>query len=310
MGIFDWARKNFAALSLAMSSVEKEVLSQDTDLNTAGTNQVQRLTQGRLSDALVRGEVTQEVRDLRWRMYKVLMATNGVNAEITGYDDDGMPIVKVSTKKRPITNVMVDSIDDYEVELVVDNSEILSSTLEGVDNDALKEVDNDPTITDDEDSITIGEIDGERFMTNVKGVRPVVVTYPHKPKFEIDNYSDKVIVRTISETEKMIEVYVSSYPDEFDRKTRLLVSTLKKAMNNPRIPTLEMETLGFITNKTMGAADFMLYNYKIEKIDKVIEFDGNFVIKYIATPIINGENILESFKEEDLEERYKNKEAK
>lgn len=312
MGFIDWVKKQMAAIALATASVEKNALGQQAIELGQGVSQEQRHKQGMLSDALTRGEITQEVKELRWRMYKVLQATDGVNVEITGYDDDGFPIVKVKdARAHPLRNVKVDEIDDCKVEMVVDNSEIFSGTDDAVDEEVIEGV-NDSEIRDmdGDQTRTIGEIDGERFMTNVKGVRPVIVERDIRPKFEIEKYSKKVVIRKFSEEQKMIEFHLSKYPDEFDRKTRLIVSTLKKGLTNPRIPSLEISTVGFITNKTMGAKDFLLYKYKVDKVDKIIEFDGHYVVKFLAHPVINGESILEDFREEDLDKRYENKEAK
>ena len=84
-----------ATFSLALSIVENNALGQTADFLSSDVNQVRRNTQGQLADSLVHGEITQEVMELRWRTYKVLLETEGVTAEIVGYDDDGMPITKV-----------------------------------------------------------------------------------------------------------------------------------------------------------------------------------------------------------------------
>ena len=44
--------------------------------------------------------------------------------------------------------------------------------------------------------------------------------------------------------------------------------------------------------------------------DKIIEYNGNYVIKFKATPIINGEDILTKYKQDELELKYQNKTKK
>jgi hypothetical protein len=73
---------------------------------------------------------------------------------------------------------------------------------------------------------------------------------------------------------------------------------------------LEILGVKFISYNTIGAADFFEFEYEINKFDKIVEYDGHYVIKFIANVITNGESIYEKYREEELEERYKNKERK
>mgnify|MGYP000091026429 CR=1 FL=1 len=60
------------ALSIAFSNVEKNVFSQKSEELVNGFEKQQRNTQGMLADSLLHGEITQEVKNLRWRTYKIL----------------------------------------------------------------------------------------------------------------------------------------------------------------------------------------------------------------------------------------------
>ena len=73
---------------------------------------------------------------------------------------------------------------------------------------------------------------------------------------------------------------------------------------------LDIKTVGFISHKTVGSKDFYYYEYDVQSFDKIIEFDGNYVIKFKCNVTVNGEYLLEKYKEETLETRYKNKERK
>lgn len=314
MGLGKWLKKQIAMMSLAMVNVEKNAFGQGGEQLGQSVNQVQRLKQGMLSDALTRGEITQEVKELRWRMYKVVKATAGVTAVITGYDEDGYPIVEVKgkSKKRYLKNVIVDGEDDYKTIMVVDNSEVMLGTSDGSDVEALEGVDG--TTEEDKDgdkTRTIGEISFDDYMSNIKSERPINIIRDIRPKFDIETYTKKLIVREISKTERLLEFYVSMYPDEYNRKSRFFLSELKKAKNNPRASdSLDIKGVNYITVNTMGTSDYELYEYEITSFDKMIEFDGHYVIKFKANVTINGDNIIDKFREIDLDERYKNKERK
>lgn len=63
MAISNWLKNKIAALSIALSNVEKNTFSQTKDSFIVDTQHVQRHQQGTLADALVHGEVTQEVKN-------------------------------------------------------------------------------------------------------------------------------------------------------------------------------------------------------------------------------------------------------
>ena len=70
--IINWVRSKLATLALATASVEKDMFKQ-TSVELEGTiGYVQRHNQGTLADSLNRGEITQEVKELRWRLFKIL----------------------------------------------------------------------------------------------------------------------------------------------------------------------------------------------------------------------------------------------
>ena len=62
MKLTKWVKKQINILMLALSNVEKNALGQTSPEMASNVNQVQRHKQGMLSDALIRGEITQEVK--------------------------------------------------------------------------------------------------------------------------------------------------------------------------------------------------------------------------------------------------------
>lgn len=315
MKIINWFKKQITTFVLATASVEKNAFKQNNESLTTSVTQEQRHKQGMLSDALKRGEITQEVKDLRWRMYKIIKATDSVIANITGYDEDGLPIVEVIKKSKKIAirkNIRVDKFDDYEVLMVVNNSEIMLGISEGSNIDKLESVDGEIRIDDNGDSVkTIGDVSFNEYISNVKSDRPINVQRDIKSKFNIEDYTKKMVVRKISSNERLLEFYISMYPDEYNRNSRLLISELKKAQNNPRASNIfDIKSINYITNNTIGTYDYELYEYNNIIFDKMIEFDGHYVIKFRANLLINGEDIINKFREIDLDKKYETKEKK
>lgn len=322
-----WFKKNLAAFSLAMSSVEKNTLTQDGLIFDIGEREEQSYKKGTLEYALVNGEVTQEVKDLRWRMYKMLETSEGLTTKIVGYDDDGLPITETvktskSANRRKLEKIKLDTEDDYPLEMVQGNLPIVMGTAEAglngnitgyTDEEIIAKTNTSGKYTDSnyESGTTLGEINNNDYNSFIKSERPVKVTREFKPKFEIEQFTKKLNIRTIDDENKLLEFYVSVYPDKYDRKTNLLLSEIKRAIKNPRgTSILDVNKVNFITYKTMGSKDFYEYEYDVLSFDKIVKFDGFYVIKFKCKVILNGRYLLEEYREVELDEKYKNKERK
>ena len=313
--IKNWLANQIARIMFSVSNVEKNALGQNGQTLETDVNKHQRLTQGQVADSLINGEITQEVLNLKWRTYKIIKATEGVKSTITGYDDDGMPIVK-TTKRNPrlgLKKVKVDAFDDYKLEMVLDNSEISLSTTESMGNENLSILDSVLENYDDDGnlvSVSHATINANELMATEKGERPIKITRPAPPNFFIENLTKKVNVRKIKKNQRLLEFYVSKYPDEYNRTSRLFLSAIKKVMEGTHQTFLELDEVEFITYKTLGSDDFMRYTYKIDSFDKIIEYDGHYVIKFNASVLVDGEDTLEKYRQVELDKKYENKERK
>lgn len=289
MNVIKWVKRRLTIVSLALSNVEKNSLSQRSEGLSTDTNQTMRLHQGKISDSLINGEVTQEVIDLRWRTYKILKASESVTSGIVAYDKDGLPIIqtKQTNSAKFLNKVLLDKFDDYPLEMVIDNSEITVSMVEGMEDDNI--------------------ISNEYFAKN-KTEKPIKIFRDVVPNFEIENFTKQLKIRKIDEETRLLEFYVSAYPDEYNRVSRLFINNIKKAIKKSDSNTmLEIDDVEFVTYKSLGVNNFLNFKYKISKFDKIVEFNGFYVIKFIAQVTINGDEIFEKYKTEELEGKYKNK---
>jgi hypothetical protein len=309
----NWIKNKIAGLFLAVSNVEKNSFSQGDKLLSDDINNHSEKETGTLMNSLKNNIITQEVMDLRWRMYKVIQETDALTTQITGYEADGTPITKTTKKdtKKGLKKIKMDTYDNYPLEFVIPNDEIVTSGNDTMSNKYI-EVFDKPTINHDEDGVIVsvshGEISGEEYYFTHKTEMPIIISSEITRRFYLENFTKKLNVRNISETEKLLEFYVSIYPDVDNRTSRLFLSELKKLFNGNRVSDIiDINDVNFITYKAIGVNDFLEYKYEIKSFDKVIEYNGNYVIKFIAKPIINGEDILTKYKQNELELKYTNK---
>jgi hypothetical protein len=314
--IKEWFVKKAGSITMALSSVEKTALNQTGEMMSSDINHAQRHTQGQVVDSLINGEITQEVMDLRWRTYKILQETDALTCEIIGYEPDGTPITKTNKKdvKKGLKKIKIDSYDDYKLEIVIPNDDIITSGNDMMTNRYIQLLDN-PTINLDENgnviSATHGEIKGEEYYFSYKNEKPIKIKSKFTRRFFLENFTKKLNVRHISGDEKMLEFYVSVYPDVDNRTSRLFLSEIKKIINdNKKSDILAFDSVEFITYKAIGVNDFLEYKYEITSFNKIIVFNGNYVIKFLANIIIDGESITNKYLQNDLEEKYKNKTKK
>jgi len=306
-----WAKKNMAMLSISLANVEKNALGQRAETLSDDVNHVRRNTEGQLADSLLQGEVTQEVMDLRWRTYKILKESSGHITEIVGYDKDGYPITRTykKDKTKGLENIKLDEYDTYQIEMCLFNDEVTLSISDTLGTKYIEGKEEPVKVKEDENAV--GSISGDKYFSFYKPKRHITVERKFAPKFEIETYTKKLIVRYINEETRLLEFYVSKYPDEYNKTSKLFLKEIEKAIKNPfSVNMLDLPKVSFITNGTIGADDFHLYQYKELVFDKIIEFDGNYVIKFKAKIGINGEDILEKHRQEELDKKYKNKEVK
>ena len=140
---------------------------------------------------------------------------------------------------------------------------------------------------------------------------PITINRSIQPRFEIEKYTEKLIIRDINKDEKLLEFYIQEYPDIYDKKTSMLVSSIKKSIKNLKSSDLlDINLVGFITDKSLGVKDNLEFQYKIIEIDKIVKHNGYYIIKFFAEPIVNGDNILDKYRNEKLDKKYLDKEAK
>ena len=183
----NWFRQKMALLSLAMSNVEKNALGQQGETLNTDISKFQRHTQGQLADSLKQGEITQEVIDLRWRTYKILRETEGVTAEIVGYDEHGIPIVKTKkvNRKLGLKKVKLDPSDEYKLEMVVDNSEIVIGGNQAMENEHISLLDEVLKSENENGDLvaTHGVINSVEYFATNKSERPIMVIRDILPNF-------------------------------------------------------------------------------------------------------------------------------
>ncbi len=299
--ITNWVKKKLAMISLSMANVEKNAFGQSGQALSDNVGEVQKLNQGDVMDDLVNGRVTQEVQDLRWRMYKIMSATENMTLDVDTLSKHKTDL----TDENAELEIVVDNVTEYfSVVDTIDTFELHGLTAETVTIET-KIMENKKTVV-----ASHGDIDANNYFSFVKPDKRVTIHRSSFPKFNLENYTKSLHVKKFKD-KKILEFYVSKYPIEEDRKTYLFIKEVEKIFLNPISSNIiNFEGVEFITQNCLGKPDHLKFKYENLTFHKITEFNGFYVIKFFGDETINGEYIFEKYREEVLDKKYENKEKR
>jgi hypothetical protein len=294
-----WLKNKMIWFMLAMQKTESNMKSKTgEDELLVGSGKYQSHKQGMLSHSLINGELTEEVKELRWRIYKILQHAQGVKTEIFGYDANDNPIVATKRSEiRPIKKYKSCPEDKLPIKMVVTNKKISLGTV-----DAMKR------LSSESQDISLND-----YLLKFKNTETtILIQRDERPMFEIEKYTKKMVVKAEDDSQDvLLEFYVSKYPDLEDRRSRLFLSEVKKIINGKHNSSLnDFNKVMFVSDNTLGVIDFLEFEFDIEKFHKITEYEGDYVIKFMAKKVVYGDDVLEKYKIESLETKYQNKERK
>lgn len=322
--MINWLKKMSAQIALATASVEKNAITQAGGDLSDGTNIQQSKDQGSMLNALKQGEVTQQVMELRARTYAVMEKAENIRSTGTPVlDENGNIIAMMADNSEKNVNVVPkdikgDPFDDYKIDMVVKNEVTTMGMLDTIEyfkesDEEARKMSGDQAKKNEKYKEQFGEseIEGGNAVEMVKGQelkaeKPIKVGRTFVSRFRIEEYTKKMYVRIIDKETRLLEFYVSKYETE-DKRSKFFLNTVKKFIARPLNQDLVgIDTVEFVSDKTIGSKDYMEYKYQVQKFDKIVEHEGFYIFKFEAKVIVDGLDILEEFKKE-LSDDYKNK---
>lgn len=268
----------FNYLMRGLNSGDKLVTGTKDDILNSGSSIIQPISQNNVWSSLLKGEITSEVKELRHMTY-------AVSNESKKYKYIGNGIVE---KKKYLDEIhsYVDESDGLPIQLIQDNNLIPETTLEILEH------------------------------VNVKGYKKneyiLKIDREFTPRFRIEEFVNKIVIKTNTISNKVqIELYLSIYPLKYNRIHKAFINEMYKILNgNNKSDILSFNSLNFITYKAFGSEDTLYYSYDsiIYKFCHI--FDGHFILTFDANIVDNGINLTEKYRDESMENKYKNKEIK
>lgn len=269
------------SLFVGMKDADQKTMGVTKEGKIADGNIEQQVSQDSVYADMLKGEVTQEVKELRdssYRGYKasfdykyigngnVIKKTSMINDDIDAFNPENMSIYLVQDNKL-ITRSVKDALDGA-------NSE----------GDEVKNENADYSITIERDNF---------------------------PRFLIEKYVKRVVVRR-NETETKIDLYCSTYPRQYMPTDSVFIVEIRNILEGKIKPndTVEIDSIEFITDGCYGAKDIMFFKFSNLEYESINVYDGNFVITYSAFPLCDGVDLTEQYRTEEMDKKYENKEMR
>jgi hypothetical protein len=118
-------------------------------------------------------------------------------------------------------------------------------------------------------------------------VRPIKVNRNVPSQCKIEESATKLHVRDIDGTRKLLDFYIDDSPEN-----RRAVLEARGLMSNPGITDFNNITN---VNFTTPGGNMMMFEYKVLAFDKVVEYNGSFIVKMFAECTKNGEWAAEKY---------------
>lgn len=278
----------FINFAFATKNTETQIFTQGgVDSANGGIIMSQDVTQGThaLSKALLKGELTEEVKQLRYRTYKV-------DREAKKYKYFAPTLALKKKEGKDNKFVSYDKSDGLDVITIQYNYALSEDTL-----DAINQIENG------------GRGEKAKYKFEIK--RNFV------PRFRLEEFLKKVVVKRLDETHAILDFYFSQYPERFfntsdDKsfRSKAFINELKRIRNGGKSDVLDMEQMRFVTSHAYKKDDLIEYVFRNLWYRETVEFDGDYILRFKASIEHDGYDLTASYYNKTMDEKYKNNEKK
>jgi len=238
-----------------MKATEDQILRQSGTVSDGNISVVKEVEDNRVSKALLRGEVTQEVSELRYRTYLVdkeskkykyytptlvLKRNKKTDINFPYNESDGLTL---------ITSQLNDTISN---EKYTDYLNIVSDVYEESDTNVEKNI----TSVNKRDLI-------EHFKETTEHRIKIEREKDFTPRYKIEDYIKRIDVKSVDEKHAVLELYVSKYMNSEDFKSKGFIKEIEKIRDKGlRSDMIAFKGISFITNHAFGIEDSIKFEFE------------------------------------------------
>ena len=269
-------RNAATGLMFGVKSADEMMTAQGTASDSAaGTGKHEVKHEERLSKALLRGEVTQEVKELRHRTYKTAQESrkyaylgNGFAVKTGHYKSERLPEVENS--------------ENLKVKYVQHNDKLPLPLVEDLTQEG----------------------HGKEGKQIVEAERDFV------PRFKIEKFLTHLVIKELEpgSSRVRVDLYVSMYPRQFqERYDKAFLSEIDRIKKgHVKSDILDFKTLRFVTKNAYGLLDGVSIRLSNPEYKGTAEFDGHHVLKFDMD--IESDDLVAAFFDPVMQAKYDNRE--
>lgn len=269
--IFEKIRLFFVGLAYGMRKTEDIVLTQAA--TTPGdTGIYKEVHENRVAKDLLKGEVTQQVIDLRYRTYEV-------DKKSKRYEFFS-PTLARNNKTKDAKKVHYENEDGREVILIQPNHVLVENLGESLER------------LDSKDKVK------EKYLINIK--RSFV------PRFKLEDFTTKLVVkRGDDDTTAILDFYVPKYKSDTDfRLNSFLTDVVNIKEKWVRSDTLDFDTVFFITSHAYKVDDMFSFRFDEPVYLETKEYDGSYILRFVSKIFDGGTDLTEEYYSEKMAKKY------
>ena len=288
MDILKKIKMAWHSLFLGMKGAD-DIIVQDANYGSGTQEIVQQASVDHVMNDFLTQQETQRMKERRDEYYRTFKESDKYKVEVEGlFDKEGNDLkgeVKVRTTKKVrnhfLKRIKVYNPENLEIRTVQDNKLIQKHS----------------------------NIDDYTFLlhpTEKESIPLITVTRDgFTPRFELETYANKVVVRTINETECYVDFYTTMYASQFGKVDALFIAELNRIREQKlmRSDTTSFKEIDFISDKAFNTDDLCLFKYDNIEYKGIELFDGNFVLTFKCHVVADGTDITEKYKMKSLDKK-------
>lgn len=282
--VYQKFRKYIIYLIFGFRNTEIKTLTSIGESSDGDTiNISQEVNDQRVSKALLKGEVTQQVEELRYRTYKI-------DRESKQYEYFSPTLAK-KRDRDDSKFVEYENAENLEVITIQYNEQ----NIETVEN-ALKRV----------------EYKDGKFMY-VEPVKQytIEINREYVTRYRLEEFLKRLVVKKIDGNFVLLDFYISEYVDDKNLISKGFITEINKIMyGKTNNDIIDISSVHFITNHAYKQNDMLEYEFNNLNFIKIIRYDGNYILKFKAKVVKNGIDLTDKYFCREMDNKYKNNEKK
>lgn len=278
----------FNSLIYGMKNTEEIVFHNNKNNIDGNTSIIKEVEDHSVAKALLRGEITQEVEELRYRTYLV-------DKESKNYKYYS-PTLAIKNNDRLYKDIIYDTSDGLEI--------ITSQYNDDISNEGWNKYLDNVVKLSKKKKISYNDVKaGVRGNVNKR----IHIQRDFIPRFKLENFITRIDIKKYDENHMILDLFFSKYPMDDTYISKGFINELEKIKNGNRSEIVDFNTLEFTTNHAYMLPDLVKFAFRNIRFIEIKEFDGHYIMRFKANFVKQETDLTKKYYSKTMDDKYKNK---